>query len=445
MKQRSALTLAMLAVLAPPVAAQTIAITGGKLVVGDGTPPIDGGTVVISNGKVVAAGKGVAIPAGAQRIDADGKWVTPGLVAGFTRLGLAGNDAVDGANDTAANNSPFNASIDIAPAVNSDWAAIPVSRAAGVTRAIVAPNAANGAIFGGQGAVIDTGADMQPVTKSRAFQFVEFGEGGARRAGGSRPAWFAAFRNALDEARDAAAGRPREDGAMRRADTLALAPVLTGQMRLFVHVESAPDILALLALKREVPALDLVLIGATEGWRVAPQIAAAKVPVIASALNNLPDSFQQLAATHSNVGRMKAAGVLVALGMIDQDETRQAQLSTQHAGNLVAIAKLPGHKGLSWDEAFAAIASRPAEIVGMGGLIGVLKPGAAGDAVIWDGDPLELSTGVAAVWIDGVRQPLKTRQTELRDRYAASTEGALPKAYERDGWKPGPQPVMEAQ
>lgn len=415
---------------ATPLSAQTIAITGGKLVIGDGSAPIDNGTVIITNGRVTAAGKGVVVPANAQRVDASGKWVTPGIVAGFSRLGLAGVDAVDPSNDTAARGSPFNAALDIAPAVNPDVAAIAVNRAAGITRAIVSPDA-GGAIFGGQGAIIDTGADSDPVTRAKAFQFVEFGEAGAQRAGGSRPALVAAFRNALTEAREAQQGIYRDDALLKRADAQALGAVLSGQQRLFIHVESANDILAVLALKREFPTVNMVLVGATEGWRVARQIAAAKLPVIASALTDLPGSFEQIAATQSNVGRMKAAGVDVAIGMIDDNDTRQAQQTMQYAGNLVALTKIPGATGLNWNDAFAAITSKPAQIAGAGGDIGSLVAGRRGDVVIWDGDPLEVTSGVEAVWIDGVRQPLTTRQTRLRDRYATPGETTLPKAYDR--------------
>jgi imidazolonepropionase-like amidohydrolase len=418
------------ALIALPASAQTIAITGGKVVIGDGSAPVENGTVVITNGRVVAAGAGIAIPAGAERIDASGKWVTPGIVAGFTRMGLVGVDAVDPSNDSEARNSPFNASLDMAPAINPDVAAMAVNRAAGVTRAIVSPDAGN-AIFAGQGVVIDTGSDMTPVTKAKAFQFVEFGETGARLAGGSRPALIASFKTALGEAADAAKGIFHDGALLKRGDALALVPVVNGTMKLFVHVESAPDILTVLALKKDYPTLNLVLVGATEGWRVGSQIAAAKVGVLASALNDLPDSFEQLAATQSNIGRMKKAGVQVAIGMINDNEARQAQLSMQYAGNLVALTKVPGATGLSWDQAFATISSVPAEIAGVGADIGSLRAGRRADVVIWDGDPLELTSGVQAVWIDGVKQSLVSRQTRLRDRYATPAEGALPNAYDR--------------
>jgi imidazolonepropionase-like amidohydrolase len=418
------------ALIVTPATAQNIAITGGRVVVGDGSPPIEGGTVVILNGRVSAVGKSVAIPAGVERIDATGKWVTPGIVAGFSRLGLAGVDAVDASNDASANGSPFNASIDIAPSVSPDVEAMAVNRAAGVTRAIVSPEASN-SIFGGQGAVIDTGADPRPITKARAFQFVEFGEAGARLAGGSRGAWLSLFKTALAEARDVARGVPRSEGLLKRADAEALGPVISGQTKLLIHVESANDILAVIDLKREFPLLDIIIVGASEGWRVAGPLAAAHIPVIASALNDLPDSFEVIAATQSNIGRMKAAGVTVAIGMIDDNDTRQAQLSMQYAGNLVALSKMPGAKGLSWVDAFSTITSKPAEIIGMGGEIGSLRVGRRGDVVIWDGDPLELTSGVEGVWIDGIKQSLETRQTRLRRRYTRPTEGDHPKAFDR--------------
>jgi len=276
---------------------------------------------------------------------------------------------------------------------------------------------------------------MQAVTRPRAFQFMEYGEAGARAAGGSRPAAFAMLRNALFEAR-AYARNPAsyadrgKDALLTRADAEALVPVIDGKVPLLAHVERGSDILALLDLKREMPALKLVLVGASEGWTVAAAIAAAKVPVIASALNDLPASFEQLAATQSNVGRMRAADVLVAIGMINDNEARQARLEKQYAGNLVALTRVPGATGLSWDQAFAAISSAPAEALGLGGEIGSLRPGRHGDVVIWDGDPLELSTAAVAVYIDGVAQPLTNHQTKLRDRYLNPQEGARPKAYQ---------------
>ena len=447
-------------VLATPAAAQTFAIVNGIVATGDGSGPINGGTVVVRDGKIVGAGANVRVPSGAQIIDASGKWVTPGIVAGFSRLGLADVDlSAEGADDTG-NNGPFNAAIDVAPAINPLDTTIAVNRADGVTRAIVAPGVGR-SIFAGQGAVIDTGADMDAVTAARRFQFVELGQTGADKAGGSRASAHVLFRNALREAAELrryaplrggtaeapdARERPvvrnpnesriygpdarrSEDVLLTRFDAAALVPVLQGRQFLLVHAERASDILQVLALKREFPSLKIVIVGASEGWTVADRIAKAGIPVIASAVNDLPASFEQIAATQSNVGRMRAAGVEVSIGMIDDNDTRQLFYERQYAGNLVALQKIPGATGLSWGEALAAITSKPAQAIGMGGEIGSLAPGRRADLVIWSGDPLEGSSAAEAVFIDGVRQPLDTHQTKLRDRYRYLPRRDLPEAY----------------
>ena len=428
---------ALLLATAAPVGAQTLAIVNGTVALGDGSQPIPNGTVVIRDGRIVAAGgMRMKLPAGTQVIDATGKWVTPGIVAGFSRLGLADVDlSADGADDTN-NNGPFNAAIDVVPAINPLYQTVGVNRADGVTRALVAPSAGK-TIFAGQGAVIDTGADMDPITAARKFQFVELGETGKDKAGGSRASAYILFRNALREAAElSGVARPiavrhqrSEDVLLTRFDAAALLPVLQGRQYLFVHVERSSDILQVLELKQEFRALKIVLVGASEGWLVADRIARSGIPVIASAVNDLPASFEQIAATQSNVGRMRSAGVNVSIGMIDDSDTRNLFMERQYAANLVGLQKVPGATGVSWGEALAMITSRPAQAVGMGGEIGSLAPGRRADVVIWSGDPLEGSSAAEQVYIDGVRQPLETHQTRLRDRYRYLPRRDLPEAY----------------
>lgn len=462
MIRRSMQLLAATALVAAaiPAAAQTIAVTGGTVALGDGSAPIPNGTVVIRDGRVVAAGQGIAVPSGAQVFDATGKWVTPGLVAGFSRLGLVDVDAVAATNDQRSD-GPFSAALDIAPAINPNAAPVAINRAEGVTRAVVAPSTAK-SIFAGQGALIDTAADGQPVTRARLFQFVELGEQGAETSGGSRASAHALLRNALREARQIAGGgtagrdvggdgagttedpvvanpnenrsyeaRRNQDVLLTRFDAVALVSVVQGRQLLVVHAERAADLRQVIALKREFPRMRLAIVGADEGWTVAAELAASGIPVIASALTSLPNSFESLASTHSNVGRMKAAGVKVSIGTINDDDPRMAFRARWYAGNLVGLSRLPGATGLSWGEALAAITSGPAEAMGLGGEVGSLRAGRRGDMVIWSGDPLDNLSAAEAVFIDGVQQPLATRQTKLRDRYRTLERGALPEAYKR--------------
>ena len=263
----------------------------------------------------------------------------------------------------------------------------------------------------------------------RAFQMVILGEGGARLAGGSRVATNVALRNALREASEFALGTwDGESALLTRADVAALVPVIRGEQKLYIYVERAADIRAVLAMRGEFSRLDMVLVGASEGWMVADALASAGVPVIAEALDDLPAKFEQLAATQSNVGRMTAAGVKVAIG--GMTGTEQPRNATQYAGNLVALSRVPRASGLSWGQALASITSVPASISGMGGKLGSLTPGAAGDVVIWDGDPLELASAPLRVFIDGVEQPVDNHQTRLRERYRDLDESDLPKAYD---------------
>lgn len=457
---RAALAL-LLAGIGYPATAETIAITNGIVATGDGSEPIQGGTVVIRDGRIVAAGPRASVPANARVIDAGGKWVTPGIVAGFSRLGLSEVDlGAQGVDDVEAASGPFSAAIDVAPAIDPTYTTIAVNRADGVTRAVVAPGAPR-SIFAGQGAVIDTGADLYPITRARVFQFVELGETGAGKAGGSRPSAHVLFRNALREATElrrygsiqsgglepqdsrlrtivqnpnesrvySPDARRSQDVLLTRFDAAALVPVLTGRQFLLVHVERAADILQVLDLKREFPALKIVIVGASEGWLVARELAASNVPVIASAVNDLPVSFEQRAATQSNVGRMCAAGVKVGIGMINDDDTRNLFMQRQYAGNLVALTRVPGATGVTWGEALRLITSAPAEIVGLGDEIGSLAPGRRADVVVWSGDPLDPRSAAEMVLIDGREQPLTNHQTRLRDRYRHLPRGNSPEAY----------------
>ncbi|MCJ7420338.1 amidohydrolase family protein [Sphingomicrobium astaxanthinifaciens] len=432
---RFALTaLAAALVAASPAIAQPVAITGGKLALGDGSAPIDNGVVILEDGRIVAAGPAgsVAVPAGAVMLDARGKWVSPGLVAPFSRIGLAEVDlSADGSDDASIGDSPHSAAIDVTWSVNPAASPIGVARADGVTRALVAPGPGD-RIFSGQGAVIDTATDYDPITRAKAFQLVYLGEAGAGMAGGSRSGSVLELREGLRRAMGEGAYRDLpDDSLLTAADIEALVPVVKGEVPLMVVANRAVDIVNLLRLAQEYRGLDLILMGAAEGHLVADRIAAAGVPVIVEPTQNRPGSFEALAATQSNAGRMVAAGVEVAAAQINDFLTRSAQNNRQLAGNLVALTRVPGHTGVSWGQAFAMITSTPAAMVGLRGEIGVLAPGARADVVLWSGDPLELTSHAERVWIDGVEQSLENRQTALARRYRYPQREALPKAYRR--------------
>ena len=432
---RKLLLALLLAASTQAVAQERIAITGGRVVTNNGAP-IDGGVVLLNDGAVIAVGSaGTAVPAGFRVIDASGKWVTPGIVAGLSQFGAAEVSGVTTSNDLSARQSPATAALMLDGAYNPNETSIPVGRVEGVTAAIVGP-APGRSLFAGQGYVLSMAEGTRAPLRPRAFQYLVYGETGAVLSGGSRPAAWIELNNALEEAkrvlRGAAPSRDQSrDLRVTHEDAEALTLVLRGAQPLLVRVDRASDIRQVLKLPSMYPGLRLVLVSANEGWLVADEIARAGVPVITLGMNNRPDSFEAIGATMSNVGRMVSAGVKVALGVPDLDASFQPRNLPHYAGNMVAQARLPGAAGLSWDQAFAAITRTPAEIFGLSNM-GVLKPGAAADVVVWSGDPLELATHPDHVIIRGEPQSLESRQTLLARRYLPGRDRTqLPEAYNR--------------
>jgi imidazolonepropionase-like amidohydrolase len=376
------------------------------------------------------------VPASYRQIDARGKIVTPGIIAGISQIGISEVNAVDPANDVVASRSPASAALTLETAFNPAESTIAITRAEGVTAAVVALDPAR-TLFAGQGSVVSLAAGAGVPLRGRAFQYVVYGERGARIAGGSRPAAWNELTNALEEAKQVMNNRAaptrdqHKDLRLTREDAQALSLVLRSAQPLLVRVDRASDIRQVLRLPSMYPGLRLVLVSANEGWLVADEIARAKVPVITLGMDNLPGRFETLGATLSNVGRMVAAGVTVALGTPDLDASFQPRLLPHYAGNLVGQARVPGGVGLSWDQAFASISRAPADIFGLSNM-GRLSPSARADVVLWSGDPLELSTHPERVFIGGVEQPLDSRQTKLARRYLpGQAPSDLPIGYRR--------------
>lgn len=407
--------------------AETTAITGGTVWTGEDDQPIENGIVILVDDEVAAVGDdSLAVPADANVIDATGSWITPGIFAPFTKVGLVEVGAEDSTNDVSAAESHYSAALNAADGFNPSATSIPVTRLEGVTRMAVAPGFGQ-SLFAGQGFIADTSGSPNSVLKERAFLYVTLGETGAGRAGGSRPAAWATFRAALDDALDFAARyitNPK-GAALSRADAKALEAAATGEQLILVNVHRASDIRRLIAFSEEKANLQLAIVGATEGWLVADELADAGIPVIIDPFNNLPATFEQLGATSRNAERLIEAGVKTAFAHLDSD-AHQTRLVLQSAGNAVA-------NGLDPAEAIRAVTSVPADIFGLENF-GRLTSGASADLVIWDGDPLEITSAPTTVIIAGEEQSMESRQTKLRDRYLDLTDdgGDLPLAYRRD-------------
>lgn len=406
------LTAFALAWSAGAVGAQTVAIQGATVYT-NVQDPLEPGTVVIQDGEILRVGRDAEIPAGAQIVDGTGLVVTPGLFDSWTQLGLVEIGlSADGTVDRATSDERITASFNPVDGINPASTLIPVTRVEGVTRAIVAPGSGS-SLIAGQGVLIDLGPG--PVTamlmENPVAMFASLGEAGASMAGGARSAAIQQLREAIQDARDFAANRDafaqgnRRDYALSRMDLEALVPVANGDIPIVLEVHRASDIQAALRLADDLE-LDLVLSGVQEGWTVATEIAAARVPVLVNPLVNLP-GFASLASTYENAARLHAAGVTLAIASFDSHNSRNIK---QAAGMAVSY-------GMPWDAALEAITLRPAQIWGVADRIGTIEPGRVADVVVWSGDPLELTTVVRHVFIEGQEVALDSRQKALFEKY----------------------------
>src|SRR5437867_10738252 len=189
------------------------------------------------------------------------------------------------------------------------------------------------------------------------------------------------------------------------ADLEALLPVLRGELPLIAVANRKSDIATALRIGREYQ-LKLILAGAAEGWEIAAEIAQAGVPVLVEPLDNIP-SYDALGIRYENAALLAKAGVKVVLMETD---THNARNLRQQAGNAVSY-------GMTWDQALRAVTLAPAEIFGVADRYGSLAPGKVANVVVWSGDPFEFTTGVEHVFIRGKEIALKSRQTELLERY----------------------------
>ncbi len=390
---------------------QTVAITGGTVYPVTG-PKIANATVLIRDGKVAAVGSNVTIPSDATRIDATGKWITPGFIDGGGQMGLVEIGAVEGTREGALRGDSVAAAFNVAEGINPASTLIPVTRIEGITTTLATPGGGAN-LISGQAVLIDLDGSTieQMLVKSPAGMVAYLNEQAKDAGGGSRAGVTDRLRRVFNDALDYGRRKAEYSRAQMQAlsagaaDLAALLPVLRGDQPLIAVANRRSDIATALRLAREYK-LKLILAGAAEGWQIADEIARASVPVLVQPLDNIP-SYDALGIRYENAAFLARAGVKVALLETDTHNSRNLR---QQAGNAVSY-------GMTWEQALRAVTLSPAEIFGVADRYGSLEPGKVANVVVWSGDPFEFTTGVEHVFIRGREIPLKSRQTELFERY----------------------------
>jgi imidazolonepropionase-like amidohydrolase len=410
-----------IASLTSSAGAQTIAITGGRVHPVSG-PVIENGTVLIRDGKITAVGANVTVPADAVRIDATGKWVTPGIVNVATTLGVVEIGAVQETVDTPARGrgDAITASHKVWEGFNPNSPLIQVTRNDGITTVGVVPGSG---LVGGQAAMVDLsdGSLSDMLLQAPVAMTADIGSKG-EQVGGTRAEVLQRLRDLLADTREYMRRRAdyernaTRELAARRGDLEAMIPVVMGRLPLVIDANRASEIESALNLAREF-SLRIVISGGAEAWMVASKLAAARVPVIVGALNNIPLSFAMLGARQENAALLQQAGARVLInGGADGFNARNVRFE---AGVAVAF-------GMPWDDALRAVTLTPAETFGVADRIGSLQAGREANVVVWSGDPFEPMTRAERVLVRGVDVRRPSRQDELMQRYKA-----LPPTYRR--------------
>ena len=399
--------------LVTPAHAQDVLIRGAKVHTMTASGTLERADVLVRGGRVVEVGNGLAA-AGATVIEANGRPLTPGLFGGITALGVSeiemesstvDRSALVGSGTSGPGFVP-RPEFDVTPSFNVDAVAIGVNRAEGITFAMIAPNA-SGTLFAGQGAVARLDGSSNPFVAASRTQFLDLGSSATEGVGYSRGAQFMLLEQAT---REALPGKPLQAGDVRLLTPTGrevFARYLAGG-RIAFAVDRAVDIRQVLEFSAR-HGVKPVIVGGAQAPQVAELLASAHVPVVLEPLLDLPGTFDQIGATLENAARLQRAGVPIMFTHFSAG-TNQAHKVRQGAG--VAVAN-----GLPHDAALAALTSTPADVFGLGATAGRIAAGSPADLVLWSGDPLEVTSYAEHVWIGGKAQSMRSRQTELRDRY----------------------------
>ena len=382
----------------------TVAITGGR-VVPVTADPVENGTVLIEDGKITAVGAGLAVPDGAQVIDAAGQWVLPGFIEVHGHVGVHEEAQGWAGSDTNEMTEPVTAQVRALDAINPADLGFRDAITGGVLAVNVNPGSGNP--IGGQtvalrcwGRTVDEMLLREPSGLKSALGenpkrvYGEQGKMPSTRLGTAaviRGAFVAAA-NYLAKL-DAEAAKPEADRKPVDRDLKleALGRVLRREIPWRQHCHRADDIATALRIAEEF-GYDLVIDHGTEAHLVADLLAARNIPVIIGPLFTSRSKVELLNRSLANPGRLARAGVTIAI-------TTDHPVVPIHF--LVHQATLAVKEGLDRDTALAALTINPARIAGVDGRLGSIEPGKDADLVLWSGDPLDVFSRAQRALIGG--------------------------------------------
>ena len=406
------------AFISPSTHAETLLITNGSVLIGDDSPAIQL-DILVENGLIETVAENLRFVDADRVIDAEGRIVTPALFAGITAAGLSEIGMVYEAVDSRLNGlytGLMHPEFDVRKAYNPLSSVVPITRIEGYGYTLLSA-AFGDRTISGQGSLVrfDGGFDS---FEGKTALYVNVDGYSGNKIGGSRAAhWMlleTAFSSFTPKQGNGLWLTHNEHPLINQNGRATLTDVRENGIFVF-RANRASDILQALAFSQQ-HQLNAVISGGQEAWIVRDALAASGTPVVINALDNLPGSFDGLGARLDNAALLHEAGITL---LFTSGETHNARKLRQVAGNAVA-------NGLPYGAAIAAMTSLPAEI--FGGKPRMIAPGLRADLVIWSGDPLDVNSAADQVIIGGIPDSMKSRQTQLLERYLPEDAG-LGRAY----------------
>ena len=404
-----------LIIFANSLGAEEVLITNANIYDGKSDDPFIS-NIYIKNGKIKNISNNLFDVENV--IDASGMIVTPGFIATDTEIGIVEIGALSVTRDDRP--SMYNIGFSVFDAFNPNSTLIPWNRANGITSAITLPKYSSSPI-GGLGSFFDLDSN---INISGTKDMVMVGRVGGSSSG-SRAETFALIEDLLDLAFSIEPRVVKSNAEIIKfmsemplvshldlqiRDIHALYKLANTDLPLIIESNRASDILKLIDLKNKYN-LNLVIMGAQEATLVIEQLKDSDIPLIVNPINNIPNSFDELASNINASARLEDAGITL---MFNAPRDHNYHLIRQGAG--VAVAN-----GMSYSGAIKALSSNVSKTFKLGSK-GLIAEGASADLMIWDADPLEPSSMPIKVFINGIDTDLTTRSSRLRDRYTKNLD-----------------------
>lgn len=398
---RIILTLPLLLVLGTAAFGGDLVIRGGTvLTVTNGV--MENGSILIRDGKIAEIGKTVAIPQGAEVINAEGKYVMPGIIDSHSHLALNGdvNEATD----------PVTSQVDMADAIDAHDYQIYQALAGGVTSAKLMHGSAN--VIGGLNTTVKlkyrTSLEEMRIPGVRQQLKMALGENPKRVYGSkgkqpsTRPGIFATLRQSFLDARayqekwdsyEKKKGAGEEASPPRRDLQLEkIARTLSGEYGIDCHNYVHNEIVTFLDIIEEFNVPYVVISHSFGAYKVRDRIVEAGVGVQthtdwwgykAEAYDAIPYAIKM----------MMDDGIVVDICSDSEDVIRYLNREA---------AKMIKYNSMSEEDALKLITINPAKILEIDGRAGSLESGKDADIAIFDRHPLDSFSKCVMTLIEGV-------------------------------------------